>query len=175
MLANPFWISHTLLHRAQLDAKSTGSAAGSADSASKDNCSSLCPSASFLPSLWKLVFSLVPEISLIPPYLKLPQDRSQLAIVTSNMHRPSTSQLQPSTWNPFSHAQRQFQNKASPTVHPLPSSQGTASSPAPFLLQNFSGLRSSSNNPRCGKGSSRPTGKVRKRLQRPSPQLSCVM
>lgn len=133
VLAKIFLISHTLFHSARLHGKSTGSAAGSADSASKHNCSSLCPSASFLPSLSKLVFPLVPEISPLPPYLTIPQDRFQLAIVTSNMHRPSTSKLQPSTtWNPFNHTQRQFQNKASLTVHPLPSSQDTASSPAPF-------------------------------------------
>lgn len=70
--ANPFPISHTHLHCVPLHVMSTGSAAGSADSALKHNCSSSCPSASFLPSLWKCVLSLVPEISLFPPYLKTP-------------------------------------------------------------------------------------------------------
>lgn len=72
-------------------------------------------------SLETCVFFSPWDFSPLPFYLKIPQDRSQLAVVTPNMHKPSTSQLQPSTQNPFSHAQRQFQNKAGLTVHPLPS------------------------------------------------------
>lgn len=97
---------------------STSSAAGSADSALKHNCSSSCPSASFLPSLWKRVLSLVPEISLFPPYLKTPPSILNCCDIQhpQTFHFP-TSAIHP---KPFCCAQRQFQAKASLTVHPLP-------------------------------------------------------
>lgn len=72
VLANPFPISHTHLHMSSCMWWALAQQQGLLIQPQSTTAAAHVQVQVFLPSLWKRVLSLVPEISLFPPYLKIP-------------------------------------------------------------------------------------------------------